>query len=130
MNNLKYLRELSGTTPNQLAKLLNISVHSYKALEQGRLTLSKIHVLMLGKIFSIDHNIFLVPIEKIDEPTINKIHSLSSMSEEQRYEILCGNLTDGKCLKVTYRDVRKAKEKLESSDACEVLLSEFPLRLV
>lgn len=116
MNNLKYLRELSGITPKELAKLLNISVHTYKSIEQGRLPITKLYLQMLGKIFSIDLNSFLVSIDEIDEPTINKMVSFSAMNEEERYAVLCNNLTDGKCSNVTYRDVRKAKEKLDDAN--------------
>lgn len=125
MNNLKYLRELSGITPKQLAKLLNVSVHTYKALEQGRLSISKTYLQMLGKIYSVELNVFLVPIEEIGESTIEKMYRLSCLTEEQRYAVLCNNLTDGNCSNVTYRDVRKVKEKLDDSSSFEVFLQNY-----
>lgn len=115
MNNLAYFREVSGATPKQLARLLNVSVHTYRALEQERISILQLHLRMLGKIYSISPDSFIVSIEQVSESTLNCLQKLSTLTEEQRYSVLCNNLTDGLCSKVTYRDVRKAKEKIVSS---------------
>lgn len=115
MNNLEYFRKISGVTPKQLARLLNVSVHTYRAFEQERISISQLQLRMLGKIYSIKSDSFIISIEKVSESTINNLQQLSTLTDEQRYSVLCNNLTDGSCSTVTYRDVRKAKEKIVSS---------------
>lgn len=115
MNNLAYFREISGATSKQLARLLNVSVHTYRALEQERISISRLHLQMLSKIYSVNPDSFIVSIEQISELTLDTLQNLSTLTEEQRYSVLCNNLTDGLCSKVTYRDVRKVKEKIVSS---------------
>ena len=52
-NNLKLLRMQSGLQAKELAKLLNVTVHTYTAFEQNRMTIPEISVVMLGKIYSL-----------------------------------------------------------------------------
>lgn len=52
-NNLKIFRELSGITKKELATLLNVTVHTYTAFEQEKMSIPAVIEIMISKIYMI-----------------------------------------------------------------------------
>lgn len=114
MNNLRYFRDISGVTPKQLSKLLNATVHTYIGFEQEKITIPSETVVMLSKIYGISVDEIFVPTEELDRSTEDTVRKYSELDDEQRFKVLCGNLTDGEKTNVTYRDVSKIRQAISA----------------
>lgn len=115
MNNLKYFREISGVTSKQLSKLLNVTVHTYIGFEQEKITIPLEIVVMLSKIYDISADEIFVPKEELKKATEDTVCNYSTLDDEQRFKVLCSNLTGGEKNDVTYRDVRRIKNTIINS---------------
>ena len=113
MNNLRYFREISGATPKQLARLISVTVHTYIAFEQERMTISKDVARMIAKIYGIDEDQIFCEQSAVRSDVQNKLKTLSELEENSLLEALIGNLTDGKSKNLTDREIRKIKDSMK-----------------
>lgn len=108
-NNLEELRVQSGLSAKELAKLLNVTVHTYIAFEQDRMTVPEIAKVMLGKIYLLPSNAMIDKPLKLEYR--QKVSELKNVPKEERWEIVVSRLF-GKIVHVSYRCVRALKEEM------------------
>lgn len=109
---IKKLRELYLLSPKQLALLLNISVHTYKAIEDGWFSVSPEIVVMLSQIYRIPLDYF-----KMDSSTdvLNQIqisNDYKSMDEQGRFLVVSHNLVGVRGGKDLNRKIRSKKRQI------------------
>ena len=109
-NNLELFRTESGLTPKQLSLLLNMSVHTYNAIERDRLPLSLEIGEMLAIIYSVSRDKLMS--DDLTESGLNGSREFAHLDESQKFDAalyaLIGS-SDKKCL---YRKLEKRKTDL------------------
>jgi transcriptional regulator with XRE-family HTH domain len=109
---IKRLRVLYLLSPKQLALLLNVSVHTYKAIEDGLFSVSPEIVVMLSQIYRIPLDYF-----KMDSPkdALNQIeisNDYKSMGEQERFLAISYNLVGVGTEKDLNRRIRNKKRQI------------------
>ncbi len=110
-NNLKLFRTLSGFTPKELAKLLNVTAHTYNAFENDRMTVSKEIEIMLGKIYDVSVDTLWLSQESLPQDTRQKIGEMSELTSDSRWNLAVNRLF-GRQIKVTYHRVKLLKDEI------------------
>lgn len=106
-NNLELFRTEAGMTPKQLSLLLNMSVHTYNAIERNRIPMPPEIGIMLAIIYSVTR-------EKLTADTItltdlNGAHQLIGLDACERFEVALYALTGSKDRKNLYRRIKETK---------------------
>jgi len=122
VNNLVFLREVSGITRHEISSVLKISVHTYTAYEQGRKSLDDVTVYMLAKLYNIKPKDIFIPETELSDDTVIKVSKYKTMDSETRIMELYKTLSDGELTKATYRDIRKIKEKIAEKILAENMI--------
>lgn len=109
---IRRLRILYLLSPKQLALLLNISVHTYKAIEDGLFSVSPEIVVMLSQIYRIPLEYF-----KMDssEDIVNQIYisnDYKTMDEQERFLAVSNNLVGVDAEKDLTRRIRNKKRQI------------------
>jgi DNA-binding XRE family transcriptional regulator len=111
-NNLKLFRTESGLTPKQLSLLLNMSVHTYNAIERDRIPLP----FEIGEMLS---GIYLVSSDKLmsDTVTANDLsgaHKLAALDESEKFDLALYTLTGSRDMRCLYRKINAKKQSILS----------------
>ena len=102
-------REKSKLTLKQLSRLLNISVHTYWAMEQGKILFRTEIIEMLSKIYQVrlfDSNLNQDAVLEIVEM------NFASLDEKERFFHAMENLTGEGSYKSSYRKVENVKNDI------------------
>lgn len=110
-NTLKDLRTVTLLSCKQLSELLDVSVHTYKAMENGTFSISPEIICMLSKIYQL-------PLVCFENYAVESETVLSSLRErfgcldvDERYELALHNLV-GNCNKKQIRKkIRNIKKE-------------------
>lgn len=113
MNNLRFLRELTGVTAKELSSLLNITVHTYYGLEKNQRDISLVYETMFMRIYRIPKKEIYCPENVISAETLIRLKELSGMDADRRYSSIVYNLCGQKNIKMTYAVVAKIKQEIE-----------------
>ena len=102
-------RERSNLTPKQLSKLLNISTHTYWAMEQGKITFRPEILEMLARIYGIQW-----PVSDISQEVIlNSIATeFGMLNEDERFLQAMKNLTGEDNRKLSFRKIERVKNEI------------------
>lgn len=114
-NNLELFREKFGLTAKQLSILLNVTVHTYKAMEQNKVSLSPEIIIMLSKIYEVPTH-FLFEDMNVNISKINLAsEQFVGLDEDCKFSKAFKNLT-GECIgKSMYRQIRIAKAQISDN---------------
>lgn len=119
-NNLKIVREKFLLSRKQIAALLQITVHSYGAIEEGKLIVTPEILAVLSKIYGIPKSFFLEDYEKIscvlDEHTI----LFNQLNEEERYQKAFKNLVGDLPGTSPYKQIFKARQQIINDIKTEI----------
>ena len=111
-SNLELFRTESTLTPKQLSLLLNMSVHTYNAIEKERIPLPFEIGEMLAIIYSVSRDRLIS--DTVTENDLRGAHKLSSLNESEKFSLALYMLTgsmDSKCL---YRKINEKKQSIRS----------------
>ena len=102
-------RERSNLTTKQLSKLLNISTHTYWAMEQGKITFRPEILEMLARIYGIQW-----PDSDISQEVIlNSIATeFGMLNEDERFLQAMKNLTGEDNRKLSFRKIERVKNDI------------------
>lgn len=102
-------RERSNLTSKQLSKLLNISTHTYWAMEQGKITFRPEILEMLARIYGIQW-----PDSDISQEVIlNSIATeFGMLNEDERFLQAMKNLTGEDNRKLSFRKIERVKNDI------------------
>ena len=109
-NNLELFRTESGLTPKQLSLLLNMSVHTYNAIERDRLPLPVEIGEMLAIIYSVSRDKLMS--DDLTEGDLNGSRKLAPLDESQKFDAALYALTGSKDKKCLYRKLEKIKANI------------------
>jgi len=112
MNNLQLLRECADLKKKDVARLINVSAHTYYGYEQGRCDIPKECLVMLSKIYGISLNEIENKIE-LTADTLNKMDALKSLDKKDRIRKLVFNLTGIDKTSVGFNEIRVLREKFK-----------------
>lgn len=101
-------RETAQLSLKQMSRLLNISAHTYWAMEQGKIKIPQEILAMLFKIYLIPHEL------KLDKKIIlEKIGTFfSSSNESERFYCAMKNLCGEGSYQADYRKIKKIKDEI------------------
>ena len=111
-NNLRKFREKSLLTPKQLSRLLNISVHTYIAMEQDKCSISTETIIMISKIYKIPSRFLFENLEKNEQEIDQAMEVFAKLEENDRFILAMKNLTNDEVGKSIYRQIRKVKMQI------------------
>ena len=118
MNNLHYFRTESGIDVKLLAKLLNVTVHTYLAFEQEKMHLPYEIKIMLSMIYEVDENDFFCESSDLTNDTKQKVQKLSQLKDENLIKVLKERLFENPNVDINYRTVNKVKKEILKNN-CE-----------
>ena len=111
-NNLRYFRETTNISVIELAKLLNISVHTYRAIENNKITVPGELIIMIGKIYKIaTYQIFENNIQR-DYSLAKQLYQWSMLEKGERFALAFFNLTGEAISCQPYKQIRKVKNEI------------------
>lgn len=114
MNNLRLLRALIDVPPKKLAKLLNVTAHTYIAFEQEKMKIPLEIVKMLSMIYQVDEAVILGSEMLLNAELNEKFTRIAKLPEEEKYNRLCEALL-GKNVKLNYHNIKEIKNKIRDS---------------
>jgi DNA-binding XRE family transcriptional regulator len=117
MNNLKYFREESGVEIKQLARLLNVTAHTYLGFEQEKMGMPKEIEIMLAIIYCVDQVELFCEESLIRKDSIKRVQELSYYDKNTLFDLLSARLLGSNYIAVNYRTINKVKDKIRKS--CE-----------
>ena len=109
---IRRLRILYLLSPKQLALLLNISVHTYKAIEDGLFSVSPEIVVMLSQIYRIPLEYFKMDSSEDIVPQIYISNEYKTMDEQERFLAVSSNLVGVSAEKDLTRRIRNKKRQI------------------
>lgn len=102
-------REQSNLTPKQLSRLLNITVHTYHAMEQGKISFRPDIIEMLSRIYQVQ----ITDSGENQDGELKRIgEAFGTLSEEDRFFKAMENLTGTGSYQPSYRKVAKVKQNI------------------
>ncbi len=110
MNVLHEIRELTKTPPKMLSKLLSITVHSYIACEQGRMTIPAETLEMLSKMYCLDTAV-IAGTKPLNFDAKQRLKNLEKLAEEEKLLLYATRIL-GKGVPATGKNIRAQKEKI------------------
>ena len=117
MNNLSYFRKASGVEVKQLARLLNVTAHTYLGFEQEKMSIPQEIEIMLAIIYCVDRTELFCEESLIRKDSIRRIQALSYYDKTALFELLSTRLLGSDHIAVNYRTINKVKDEIRKS--CE-----------
>lgn len=117
MNNLSYFRKESGVEVKQLARLLNVTAHTYLGFEQEKMGIPQEIEIMLAIIYCVDRTELFCEESLIRKDSIKRIQALSNYDKTALFELLSTRLLGNDHIAVNYRTINKVKDEIRKS--CE-----------
>ncbi len=114
MSILLFLRNTADIPLVFFSKLLNITVYTYIAFEQGKMTPPPEIIKMLSLIYELDESVFYEPDPIINETISTKIMRLNKMNYEDKFKLLSFRIL-GNDSKPTYKNIKKVKDQFIKS---------------
>jgi transcriptional regulator with XRE-family HTH domain len=111
-NNLKVIREKFLLSRKQIANLLQITAHTYAAIEQGILTPTPEILEILSRIYGIPKSIFYEKSENYSSVLRNYVVLFEQLNEDERYEKAFKNLVGEAPGKTPYKQIFKARQQI------------------
>jgi len=111
-NNLKLFRTQSRLTPKQLSLLLNISVHTYNAIERDRIPIPFEIGEMLSIIYSVSRDKLISG--TVTENDLSIAHKLAALEDSEKIEVVLYTLTGSRDKKCMYRKINNIKQSILS----------------
>jgi hypothetical protein len=118
MNNLLFFRNTAGIKPKLLAKLLNVTVHTYLGFEQEKMCIPDEIQIMLSIIYDIDKIDLFSHQSFLSSETIETIKKLSQLEEYEVMDIVKNRLFGNVGVDINYRTVKKIKKEIKNN-SCE-----------
>lgn len=109
MKNLIKIREFSQVNSKIIAKLLNITVHTYRAFEQGKMTPPPEIIRMIAMMYRID-DLVLFDSAYFDQNVINNLIKISELSQDEKYNYLASGILGEE--KPNYHNIKKVKDQI------------------
>lgn len=114
MEILTTLRCLAEIPLKFFSKLLNVTVHTYVAYEQGKMIPPPEIIKMIAMLYDIDSTIINSPSTIIDSSLVAKLNQLSQMNNEEKYKLLSFRILGDDTIP-NYRNIRKVKDNIRES---------------
>ncbi len=114
MKNLIELRQIAGIDAKILAKLLNITVHTYNAFEQGKMSPAPEIIIMISLMYRIDGAVLVEPSLCLSRDVTDRLLIISKLSEDEKYIYLSSGILE-KNVKPNYHNIKKVKEEIRKS---------------
>ena len=114
MEILTTLRCLAEIPLKFFSKLLNVTVHTYVAYEQGKMIPPPEIIKMITMLYDIDPTIINSPSTIIDSSLAAKLNQLSQMNNEEKYKLLSFRILGDDTIP-NYRNIRKVKDNIRES---------------
>ena len=111
-NNLPELRRISKLTPKELSILLNITVHTYIALEQEKVSFSAEIVVMLAKIYKIPTHYLFEDISINWKEIDRALQQFSECDKKDRFSVALTNLIGQNDGTYVHKKIRKVKSEI------------------
>ncbi len=115
MNNLSYFRKESGVEAKQLARLLNVTVHTYLGFEQEKMCIPPEIEIMLAVIYCVERSELFCEKSQIKKDSIKRIQSLSHYDKTVLLDLLSTRLLGSDHIAVNYRTINKVKDEIRKS---------------
>lgn len=106
------LRCLAKIPLTFFSKLLNITVHTYVAYEQGKMMPPPEIIKMIAMLYNIDEAV--INKSYVDASLIARLNELGQMNNEDKYRILSYRILGNNSIP-NYRSIRKVKDKVKES---------------
>lgn len=117
MNNLNYFRKESGIEARQIARLLNVTVHTYLGFEQEKMSIPPEIEIMLALIYCVDRAELFCEESLIRKDAVKRVQTLSNYDKNALFELLSTRLLGGCHTTVNYRTISKVKNEIRKN--CE-----------
>lgn len=114
MGNLLKIRLITEVFPKIIAKLLNITVHTYNAFEQGRMTPPPEVVKMIAMMYRIDESLLTAEPLCIDKHSLEKSQVITKLPGPEKFSYLSVEIL-GKNVVPNYRNIGTVKEKISKT---------------
>ena len=111
-NNLQELRRISKLTPKELSVLLNITVHTYIAMEQEKFSFSAEIIVMLAKIYGIPTHFIFEDISINRKEIESALQKFSECEENERFSLALTSLIGENDGTHVYKKIRKVKSEI------------------
>lgn len=115
MNNLNNFRKTSGIEAKQLARLLNVTVHTYLGFEQEKMEMPLEIQIMLSIIYCVDRNELFCEESFIRSDSVKRIQALSHYDKTTLFVLLSKRLLGNEHISVNYRTINKVKSQIKSN---------------
>ena len=112
MEILTTLRCLGNIPPIFFSKLLNITVHTYIAYEQGKMSPPPEIIKMLAMMYDVDETVIYN--SNIDDSLTLKLNELLQMKDEDKYKLLSFRILGNNNIP-NYRNIRKIKDTIRET---------------
>lgn len=112
MDNLIKIRKFANVSPKMLSKLLNVTVHTYVAYEQGKMTPPPEIIKMIAMLYNIDEAV--ISNSYVDESLIARLDELAQMNNEDKYKLLSFRILGNDSVP-NYRSIRTVKDNIKES---------------
>lgn len=118
MNNLFFFRSIAKIKSKQLAKLLNVTVHTYIGFEQERMCIPIEIQAMLSRIYGIDKMDLFCKQTLLKSETIEAVKKLSELEECELMNVIKLRLFNNRDMDINYRTIKKIKKEIKNT-GCE-----------
>lgn len=118
MNNLFFFRSIAKIKSKQLAKLLNVTVHTYIGFEQERMCIPIEIQAMLSRIYGIDKMDLFCKQTILKSETIEAVKKLSELEECELMNVIKLRLFNNRDMDINYRTIKKIKKEIKNT-GCE-----------
>ncbi len=114
MNNLAYFRKLAGLEAKQLAKMVDVTVHTYNGFEKNIMSIPFEVAGMLAMLYDITSADLFCEEYQISEEAIEGVNALGQMSESDRHRLFMKRLFDDEDAVIKYRNIKRLKDRLKN----------------
>lgn len=114
MEILKTFRCLADIPITFFSKLLNVTVHTYLAYEQGKMIPPPEIIIMIAMLYDIDASVVIDPSYSIDSTLMTKLNQVAQMNYQEKYKLLSYRILGDNSVP-NYRNIRKVKNKIKDS---------------
>lgn len=111
-NKIRTVREKTLLSQHQVSYLLLITVHTYIAIEQGKLPPSDTILEMLCRIYGLPRSFFTMRDEDFAFALNNFLKMFDQLNNEERFQKCFFNLVGEKIGKCPYRQISKVKQSI------------------
>ena len=104
------LRKKADIPPVFFSKLLNITVYTYIAYEQGKMVPPPEIIKMLSLMYNISESVFYES-DSADDNLSEALKEMSKLSRDEKFKLLSFRVLGSNC-KPTYKNIKKVKDDL------------------